>query len=126
MVLRHTDGWDDPGSPHTAWGWSPTPGVQGAGLWLRECPGQAKALKHRWDTQTVIQGIGPNHSPKNDVTLVPLSGRVTMESTIYVGLGSHILGCLIFKFLIQVFPLPYTCLLSLTRAQKTSCVHSII
>lgn len=38
-----------------------------------------------------------------------------------MGLGSHILGCLIFKFLIRVFPLPYTCLLSLTSPENRLC-----
>lgn len=56
VVLRHTDRRNDPGSAHAAWGWHPAPRVQSAGLWLRDCPKQAKALKHRWDR--VIQGTG--------------------------------------------------------------------
>lgn len=48
VVLRHTDGGDDPGSPHTAQRGRPAPGVQGAGLpQSGELQRQAQALQQR-------------------------------------------------------------------------------
>jgi hypothetical protein len=67
VVLGHADGWDDPGSPHTAQSWWLVPGVQGAESQLGDPPGQAKTLQQRqavvtqrsWGN-TILQGCRPD------------------------------------------------------------------